>query len=134
MKRRSALRRPLHGSPRILGGHFSAPFLRQSASNHPCCQRLSWAPQKRFVSRFGVVSFPKVMTVAYAVVVEREEDGRYSVYVPDLPGCASMGDSYEEAIGNIREAVACHLEGLRMDGLPVPPPRAHFTMVDVEAA
>jgi predicted RNase H-like HicB family nuclease len=74
------------------------------------------------------------MTVAYAVVVEREEDGRYSVYVPDLPGCASMGDTYEDAISNIREAVACHLEGLRIDGLPVPPPRAHFTMVDVEAA
>jgi predicted RNase H-like HicB family nuclease len=74
------------------------------------------------------------MTVAYAVVVEHEEDGRYSVYVPDLPGCASMGDTYEEAISNVREAVACHLEGLRIDGLPVPPPRAHFTMVDVEAA
>lgn len=74
------------------------------------------------------------MTVAYPVVVEREEDGRFSVYVPDLPGCASMGDTYEEALGNIREAVVCHLAGLRADGLPVPPPRAHFTMVDVEAA
>jgi hypothetical protein len=48
----------------------------------------------------SVVSFPIIMTVAYAVVVEREEDGRYSVYVPDLPGCASMGDTYEEAINN----------------------------------
>ncbi len=45
-----------------------------------------------------------------------------------------MGDSYEEALGNIREAVVCHLEGLRADGLPVPPPRTHFTMVDVDAA
>jgi predicted RNase H-like HicB family nuclease len=79
----------------------------------------------------GILQF---MTVAYAVVVEHEADGRYSVYVPDLPGCASMGDTYEEAIANIREAVACHLDGLRLDGLPVPPPRAHFTMVDVEAA
>jgi predicted RNase H-like HicB family nuclease len=61
------------------------------------------------------------VTVAYPVVVEREEDGRYFVYVPDLPGCASMGDSYEEAIQNIHEAVTCHLEGLRADGLPVPP-------------
>jgi predicted RNase H-like HicB family nuclease len=74
------------------------------------------------------------MSVTYAVVTEREEDGRYSVYVPDLPGCASMGDTYEEAIANIREAVVCHIEGLRLDGQPVPPPRAHFTMVDVEAA
>jgi len=74
------------------------------------------------------------MSVSYAVVVEREGDGRYSAYVPDLPGCASMGDTYEEAVANIREAVACHLDGLRLDGLPVPPPHAHFTMVDVEAA
>ncbi len=74
------------------------------------------------------------MTVAYAVVVEREADGRYADYVPDLPGCASMGDTYEEAIANIREAVTCHLDGLRSDGIPVPAPRAHFTMVDVEAA
>jgi predicted RNase H-like HicB family nuclease len=74
------------------------------------------------------------MTIAYPVVLEREDDGRFSGYVPDLPGCASMGDTHEEAIRNIREAVTCHLEGLRADGLPVPPPRAHFTTVDVEAA
>jgi predicted RNase H-like HicB family nuclease len=59
------------------------------------------------------------MTVAYPVVAEREEDGRFSVCVPDLPGCASMGDTYEEALGNIREAVLCHLAGLRADGLPL---------------
>lgn len=74
------------------------------------------------------------MTVAYAVVVVPEGDGRLSVYVPDLPGCASMGDTYEEAIANIREAIACHLQGLRLDGIAVPPRRAHFTMVDGEVA
>ncbi len=89
-------------------------------------------PARAVVKNRGI--FHSVMTVAYPVVVEREEDGRYSVYVPDLSGCASMGDTYEDAIRNIREAMTCHLEGLRADGLPVLPPRAHFTMVDVEAA
>ena len=51
----------------------------------------------------------------YLVVIEQGPSS-YGAYVPDLPGCASMGDTYEEAIANIREAVVCHLEGLRIDG------------------
>ncbi len=70
----------------------------------------------------------------YTVVFEREKDGGYSVYVPDLPGCTSMGDTYEEALANIREAIACHVEGLRTDGLPVPEPRTKIATVDVDAA
>lgn len=41
---------------------------------------------------------------------EKEEDGGYSVWIPDLPGCASQGNSLEEAIGNIKEAIELHLE------------------------
>ncbi|HEY3358412.1 MAG TPA: type II toxin-antitoxin system HicB family antitoxin [Polyangia bacterium] len=70
----------------------------------------------------------------YMVVVEREADGGYSVLVPDLPGCASMGDSYDEALRNIREAIACHLEGLRADGLPVPEPHTQVATVEIDAA
>ena len=44
---------------------------------------------------------------------EQEDDGGYSVYVPDLPGCASQGDTYEEAVANIEEAIVCHLEAMR---------------------
>jgi predicted RNase H-like HicB family nuclease len=40
----------------------------------------------------------------------------------------------DEAIANIREAIQCHLEGLRLDGLPAPEPRAQIATVDVEAA
>ena len=71
----------------------------------------------------------------YAVVLEQEADGGYSVYAPDLAGCASMGDTLDEALANIREAIACHIEGMKADGLAVPAPRGMFlTTVQVEAA
>ena len=70
----------------------------------------------------------------YAVVVEREEDGRYSVYVPDLPGCASMGDTKREAVRNVKEAIACYLEALRKLGHPIPKRRAAVEVVRVDNA
>jgi len=69
----------------------------------------------------------------YPVVVEREDDGRYSVYVPDLPGCASMGDTRREALANIREAISCYLEGLRKVGRAVPRRRSRVEIVRVKA-
>ncbi len=60
------------------------------------------------------------MSRRYTAVFEREQDGGFSVYVPDLPGCASQGDTHDEALANIREAVDCYLEGLKADGLTVP--------------
>ena len=46
----------------------------------------------------------------YDAVFEKEEDGGYSVWIPDLPGCASQGNSLEEAIENIKEAAELYLE------------------------
>jgi len=57
----------------------------------------------------------------YAVVLEEEEDGWYSVWVPALPGCGSQGSTKEEALRNIQEAIELHIRGLLEDGLPVPP-------------
>jgi predicted RNase H-like HicB family nuclease len=70
----------------------------------------------------------------YAVVIERERDGRYSVYVPDLPGCASMGDTRRQALANVREAIACYLEGFRKLGRTVPKRRSRVEVVRVKAA
>ncbi len=70
----------------------------------------------------------------YTVVLEQEEDGRYSVTVPDLPGCTSMGDTYDEAIANVRDAIRVHVDGLVADGLPVPEPRTRAAAVRVAAA
>lgn len=44
------------------------------------------------------------------IVLEPSEEGGYTVYVPSLPGCISEGDSKEEAIENIREAIELYLE------------------------
>jgi len=59
----------------------------------------------------------------YAVIIEPGARN-FSAYVPDLPGCVSVGDTLDEVTTAIREAIAFHLEGLRQDGLPVPPPSA----------
>lgn len=57
----------------------------------------------------------------YGIVIEQAE-GNYAAYVPDLPGCISTGATVKETLSNIREAIMFHLEALREDGLPVPPP------------
>jgi predicted RNase H-like HicB family nuclease len=44
------------------------------------------------------------------IVLEPSEEGGYTVYVPSLPGCISEGDSEEEAVDNIKEAIELYLE------------------------
>ena len=46
----------------------------------------------------------------YNAVFQQENEGGYSVWVPSLPGCASQGENFEEAIDNIREAINLYLE------------------------
>ena len=56
----------------------------------------------------------------YLVIYEHDVEG-WSAYVPDLPGCVSVGEDQADAERNIREAIALHLVGLRADGMHVPP-------------
>lgn len=56
----------------------------------------------------------------YTVIFEPEEDGGYSVYCPALPGCVSQGDTYEEALSNIKEAITGYIKSLIDDNLPLP--------------
>lgn len=65
----------------------------------------------------------------YVVVIERADDGSYSAYAPDLPGCVACGDTPDEARALIREAVKLHIESLRRHGEPVPPPHAMTDIV-----
>jgi len=67
----------------------------------------------------------------YAVIIEGE-DGSYSAYVPDLPGCVAAGKSIAEVETLIREAIEFHIEGLRENGDQIPPPTAAGTTI-VEA-
>ena len=52
------------------------------------------------------------------VVLEPSEERGYTVYVPAFPGCISEGDTREEALANIREAIELYLEPVEDDGLP----------------
>ncbi|NQV69842.1 MAG: type II toxin-antitoxin system HicB family antitoxin [Pseudohongiella sp.] len=68
----------------------------------------------------------------YAVVIEQGPTS-FGAYVPDLPGCVAVGDTREEVIKLIQEAVEFHIEGLRIDGEPVPPPSSTVEFIDVAA-
>ncbi|HIQ06439.1 MAG TPA: type II toxin-antitoxin system HicB family antitoxin [Anaerolineae bacterium] len=48
----------------------------------------------------------------FKVVLEPSEEGGYTVYGPSLPGCISEGDTLEEALANIQEAIELYLEGV----------------------
>ena len=46
----------------------------------------------------------------YNAVFEEEKEDGYSVWVPELPGCASQGETFDEALVNIREAIKLYVE------------------------
>lgn len=64
----------------------------------------------------------------YLVIIEKTDTG-YSAYVPDLPGCITVGDTKEEIEKNIQEAVHLHIEGMKEDGLEIPEPRTESLTV-----
>lgn len=66
--------------------------------------------------------------VKYLVTLREAEEGGYTVEVPALPGCISEGDSYEEALANIRDAITAYLAELG-DELN---PRARVIITEVE--
>ncbi len=68
----------------------------------------------------------------YAIVIEKAENN-YSAYVPDLPGCVATGATADEVESQIREAIEFHLEGMREDGTPIPPPASRVEYVDIAA-
>lgn len=55
------------------------------------------------------------------VILIPAEEGGYTVEVPSLPGCISEGDTYEEALANIQEAIELYIEVLKEDGEEIPP-------------
>jgi predicted RNase H-like HicB family nuclease len=69
----------------------------------------------------------------YMVVVERGPTS-WGAHAPDLPGCIAVGETREEVLRLIREAIEFHIDGLRQDGLPVPPPSSEGEFVEVGAA
>jgi predicted RNase H-like HicB family nuclease len=56
----------------------------------------------------------------YMVILEQEDDGGYHAFCPALKGCHSQGDTIDEALANIKEAIEVYLESLRDHGEPLP--------------
>ncbi len=54
------------------------------------------------------------------VVIYQDEEGYWISECPSLPGCLSQGNTKEETIANIKEAIAGYIAALEEDGLPVP--------------
>lgn len=68
----------------------------------------------------------------YAVIIEEGENS-FGAYVPDLPGCVAVGETKEEVLKLIEEAIEFHIEGLREDAQPVPEPSSSIEYVGVRA-
>ena len=70
----------------------------------------------------------------YVILIEPTPDGGFGAWAPDLPGCVALGDSAEDAIQEMREAIAFHLAGLREDGDALPEPSTRSATIEVDAA
>lgn len=55
----------------------------------------------------------------YLIIIEKAE-GNWGAYAPDLPGCVALGDTVEETVKLMREAMDLHLSAMAEDGDPIP--------------
>ncbi|MEK6756635.1 MAG: type II toxin-antitoxin system HicB family antitoxin [Bacteroidota bacterium] len=65
------------------------------------------------------------------VIIYPGEDGYWIAECPSLPGCVSQGNTREQAIANIREAINGYVSALQEDHLPVPPERFEALLLAV---
>lgn len=65
----------------------------------------------------------------YLIIIEPTNTG-YSAYSPDVEGCISTGSTEEEVKQNMQEAIAFHLEGLKLEGYEIPQPKATSSYVE----
>ena len=57
----------------------------------------------------------------YRIIIQQDEEGRYVVQCPSLPGCISQGKTRKEALNNIEDAMKGYLESLKKHKEPIPP-------------
>ncbi len=58
--------------------------------------------------------------IEYSVVLHESEEGGFWIEVPALPGCYSQGETRDDALQNVREAIELFLEGLQEQGTDIP--------------
>lgn len=66
----------------------------------------------------------------YTIIIEKGETN-YSAYCPDLPGVVAVGETEEETIELMKEAIEFHIQGLKEDKLPIPQPSISAKCVDI---
>ncbi len=66
----------------------------------------------------------------YTIIIEKGE-GNYSAYCPDLPGVVAAGETEEETVELMKEAIEFHLEGLKEENLPIPEPTVTARCIEV---
>lgn len=67
----------------------------------------------------------------YPLIVEplsAEDGGGFVAFAPDLPGCMSDGETPEEAVVNVKDAIVCWIEAAHDQGHPVPAPSRHLQL------
>jgi len=69
----------------------------------------------------------------YLVVVEKA-NGNYGAHAPDLPGCAALGDTVDETVQLMREAMEMHLSAIAEDGDPIPEPTTLADYIEIDVA
>jgi predicted RNase H-like HicB family nuclease len=67
------------------------------------------------------------------VVVVEQGPTSFGAYVPDLPGCVAVGETRAEVLELIRDAIGIHIEGLRLEGRPIPHPSSSVELISVAA-
>ena len=73
----------------------------------------------------------KARVYHFSVIIEKDKDG-YFAFSPELQGCYSQGDTYEETLENIRDAIRLHVEDRLESGEEVPQPESvSLTSLDV---
>jgi predicted RNase H-like HicB family nuclease len=65
------------------------------------------------------------------VIIYTDEDGYWIAECPSLPGCVSQGDTEEEALANIKEAIELYIEDLLANDEPVPEDKVQIRLVQV---
>lgn len=66
----------------------------------------------------------------YVVIVEKGKNN-YGAYVPDLPGCVAVGETKEEVLKLIKEAIELHLESMLEEGINIPEPATTSELIEV---
>jgi len=65
-----------------------------------------------------------VRPIQYSIIIQwSDRNEAYLANVPELPGCHTHGDTYQEALENALEVIELWIEAAEKDGLPIPPPK-----------